>query len=206
MSKNKKLTYRELTENFLETKSDKDFTALYSRIKPGLRTYVYKLVKDNEVAEDITVNTLTKMWTKIDQYDPQYQITTWLYRIAFNASLGYIKDRKQKTSLSKLLQYGVEIDHSGSMPSALSDYITNYEDMKTESDYLEEQQELDEKYGQTLYAMKNLKEMYRDILVDRMLNGMKYEDLASKYDLPLQTIKNRIRRGKALIVEAVEGK
>ena len=39
-----------------------------------------------------------------------------------------------------------------------------------------------------------------------MLNGMKYEDLASKYDLPLQTIKNRIRRGKALIVEAVEGK
>ena len=201
-----KKTYRELTENFLETRSDADFTALYRRIKPGLRTYVYKIVKDNEIAADITINTLTKMWTKIEQYDPQYQITTWLYRIAFNASLGYIKERKQKTSLSKLLTYGVEIDHSGSMPSALSDYISDYEDQKTESDYLEEQAALDEKYGETLYAMKNLKEMYRDILVDRMLNGMKYEDLANKYDLPLQTIKNRIRRGKALIVEAVEGK
>lgn len=201
-----KKTYRELTETFLETRSDADFTALYRRIKPGLRTYVYKIVKDNEIAEDITINTLTKMWTKIEQYDPQYQITTWLYRIAFNASLGYIKERKQKTSLSKLLTYGVEIDHSGSMPSALSDYISDYEDQKTESDYLEEQAALDAKYGETLYAMKNLKEMYRDILVDRMLNGMKYEDLANKYDLPLQTIKNRIRRGKALIVEAVEGK
>ena len=201
-----KKTYRELTETFLETRSDADFTALYRRIKPGLRTYVYKIVKDNEIAEDITINTLTKMWTKIEQYDPQYQITTWLYRIAFNASLGYIKERKQKTSLSKLLTYGAEIDHSGSMPSALSDYISDYEDQKTESDYLEEQAALDAKYGETLYAMKNLKEMYRDILVDRMLNGMKYEDLANKYDLPLQTIKNRIRRGKALIVEAVEGK
>jgi RNA polymerase sigma-70 factor (ECF subfamily) len=205
MSK-KSPTYRELTENFLQTRSDADFTLLYSRIKPGLRTYVYKIVKDNEIAEDITINTLTKMWTKIEQYDPQYQITTWLYRIAFNASLGYIKERKQKTSLSKLLTYGVEIDHSGSMPSALSDYISDYEDQKTETDYLEEQAALDAKYGETLYAMKNLKEMYRDILVDRMLNGMKYEDLANKYELPLQTIKNRIRRGKALIVEAVERK
>ena len=52
--------------------------------------------------------------------------------------------------------------------------------------------------------MQNLKEMYRDILVDRMVNHMKYDQLATKYELPLQTIKNRIRRGKALIVEAVE--
>ena len=90
--------YRELTENFLETKSEKDFTALYRKVKPGLKSYIYKIVKDNEATEDIVGNTLTKMWTKIDQYDPQYQITTWLYRIAFNECLGYINDRNKKTS------------------------------------------------------------------------------------------------------------
>ena len=63
---------------------------------------------------------------------------------------------------------------------------------------------LQDKYIATLEAMQNLKEMYRDILVDRMVNHMKYDQLADKYKLPLQTIKNRIRRGKALIVEAVE--
>jgi DNA-directed RNA polymerase specialized sigma24 family protein len=74
----------------------------------------------------------------------------------------------------------------------------------TEQDYLEEDNALQEKYKKTLDAMQNLKEMYRDILVDRMINNMKYDQLAIKYNLPLQTIKNRIRRGKALIVEAVE--
>jgi DNA-directed RNA polymerase specialized sigma24 family protein len=43
--------------------------------------------------------------------------------------------------------------------------------------------------------------MYREIVEDRLINNMKYEDIAEKYDLPLQTIKNRIRRGKSLIIE-----
>ena len=43
----------------------------------------------------------------------------------------------------------------------------------------------------------------KDILVDRMLNGVKNKDLADKYSLPLQTIKNRVRRGKVLIAQEV---
>jgi DNA-directed RNA polymerase specialized sigma24 family protein len=89
------------------------------------------------------------------------------------------------------------------MSSSIKDLVNEYEEM-TEQDYLEEDNALQEKYKKTLDAMQNLKEMYRDILVDRMINNMKYDQLAIKYNLPLQTIKNRIRRGKALIVEAVE--
>lgn len=196
-------SYKQLTDNFLQTKSDQDFAKLYNKIKPGLTAYIYKIVKDSEMAEDIAVNTLTKMWTKIEQYNPSYGITTWLYRIAFNDSLGYIKKRNQTTSLSKLAEYGVEVNESGAMSSSIKDLVNEYEEM-TEQDYLEEDNALQEKYKKTLDAMQNLKEMYRDILVDRMINNMKYDQLAIKYNLPLQTIKNRIRRGKALIVEAVE--
>ena len=196
-------SYKQLTDNFLQTKSDQDFAKLYNKIKPGLTSYIYKIVKDSEMAEDIAVNTLTKMWTKIEQYNPNYGITTWLYRIAFNDSLGYIKKRNQTTSLSKLAEYGVEVNESGAMSSSIKDLVNEYEEM-TEQDYLEEDNALQEKYKKTLDAMQNLKEMYRDILVDRMINNMKYDQLAIKYNLPLQTIKNRIRRGKALIVEAVE--
>lgn len=196
-------TYKQLTQNFLETGSDQDFAALYNKIKPGLTSYIYKIVKDREMAEDIAVNTLTKMWTKIEQYNPSYGITTWLYRIAFNDSLGYIKKRNQTTSLSKLSEYGVEVSGTGSVSNTLKDLVLDHEE-KTEQDYLEEDDALQDKYIKTLEAMQNLKEMYRDILVDRMVNHMKYDQLATKYELPLQTIKNRIRRGKALIVEAVE--
>ena len=127
------LNYRELTENFLETKSEKDFTALYRKVKPGLKSYINKIVKDSEATEDIVGNTLTKMWTKIDQYDPQYQITTWLYRIAFNECLGYINERNKKTSLNKLAEFGIEVGDEGFIGGDISQLIEDSE-LKTEQE------------------------------------------------------------------------
>jgi RNA polymerase sigma-70 factor (ECF subfamily) len=196
-------SYRELTENFLTTRSEADFTALFYKVKPGLTTYINKIVKDREMAEDIAVNTLTKLWTKIDQYDPQYQITTWLYRIAFNDALGHINNRNKQSSLDALSDYGVEVSENGEfvnsahgLNGAIEDYV-----MKTEQDFLEEDDELMSKYGRALTEIENLKGMYKEIVIDRLINEMKYEEIAEKHDLPLQTIKNRIRRGKAIIEE-----
>lgn len=196
-------SYRELTENFLTTRSEADFTALFYKVKPGLTTYINKIVKDREMAEDIAVNTLTKLWTKIDQYDPQYQITTWLYRIAFNDALGHINNRNKQSSLDALSDYGVEVSENGEfvngahgLNGAIEDYV-----MKTEQDFLEEDNELMSKYGRALTEIENLKGMYKEIVIDRLINEMKYEEIAEKHDLPLQTIKNRIRRGKAIIEE-----
>ena len=73
--------------------------------------------------------------------------------------------------------------------------------MKTEQDFLEEDDELMSKYGRALTEIENLKGMYKEIVIDRLINEMKYEEIAEKHDLPLQTIKNRIRRGKAIIEE-----
>ena len=196
------LNYRELTEDFIQTKSEKSFTTLYNRIKPGLTAYVYKIVKDSEIAEDIAVNTLTKMWTKIDQYDPKYQITTWLYRIAFNESLGYIAKRNKKTSLDKLNEFGVEVNNAGATTVSLDEALNDFE-MMTEQDYLDEQNALMETYGLALEAMNGLKGMYKEIVVDRLINNMKYDEIAEKHNVSLQTVKNRIRRGKALIAEQI---
>lgn len=197
------LNYRELTENFLETKSEKDFTALYRKVKPGLKSYINKIVKDSEATEDIVGNTLTKMWTKIDQYDPQYQITTWLYRIAFNECLGYINERNKKTSLNKLAEFGIEVGDEGFIGGDISQLIEDSE-IKTEQDWLDEDEDLQNQYTGALKAIQSLKPIYRDIVIDRLLNNMKYEDIADKYDLPLQTIKNRILRGKRIITEELE--
>ena len=203
MTKIAKPNYRELTENFLETRSEKDYTNLYRKVKPGLRSYIGKIVKDAEATEDILVNTLTKMWTKIDQYDPQYQITTWLYRIAFNECLGFINERNKKTSLTRLQEYGLEVNDGGTVAIETIGSLVEDMDFKTEMDLWEEDNELQARYESCLRAMEQLKPIYRDIVVDRLINKVKYEDLADKYKLPLQTIKNRIRRGKSLIAESI---
>lgn len=198
------ISYRELAENFVATKSEADYLKLYKKVKPGLRSYIFKTVKDSAASEDILTNTLTKLWTKIDQYDPQYQITTWLYRIAFNECLGYIRERNRKYSLDSMQEFGLDVEEStGRITSNISELMEDYE-MKTEADYLAEDAEIDRMYESTLVAMDKLKPIYKNILVDRIVNEMKYEDLADKYKLPLQTIKNRIRRGRLLVIEMVE--
>ena len=192
--------YREMTANFLQTRSEESFTALFYRIKPGLTAYVNKIVKDREVAEDIAINTLTKLWTKIDQYDPKYQITTWLYRIAFNDALGYINKRNKKSSLDQLSEFGVEVNTAGT--TNINDLLLEVE-MMTEQDYIDEDNLIMEQYTNALTAMQNLSKIYRDIVVDRLVNNMKYDDIAEKHGITLQTVKNRIRRGKAIIAERI---
>lgn len=195
----KQITYRELSENFIKSKSERDYNALYARVKPGLRNYIANVVKDTEATNDILTNTLTKMWTKIDQYDPSYQITTWLYRIAFNECLGWIRQRNTKYSLEAMKDYGIEISDQYAHTSARDLLIES--EIKTEADWLEEDQDLTDRYELALTNIDRLKPMYKGIIEDRLLNHMKYEDIAEKYNLPLQTIKNRIRRGKSIIAE-----
>jgi len=198
----KQLSYRELSENFVKSKSEKDYNALYKRVKPGLKNYIANVVKDSEATDDILTNTLTKMWTKIDQYDPSYQITTWLYRIAFNECLGWIRQRNSKYSIDAMKEYGIEISDQFAHTSA-KDLLVERE-FKSEADWYEEDDNLQARYELALSNINNLKPMYREIIEDRLLNNMKYEDIAKKHNLPLQTIKNRIRRGKSIIAENME--
>ena len=195
-------SYRELSENFFTSRSERDYVELYNKVKPGLRSYIYNVVKDNNAADDILVNTLTKLWTKIDQYDQQYQITTWLYRIAFNECLGYIRKRNRSYSIDGMREFGVEITESNKLSYSAQDLLIEYHQM-SEQDYLEEDTHLQNQYESALESIKNLQPLYQTILEDRLLNNMKYEDIAAKHNLPLQTIKNRIRRGKTLIAEGM---
>ena len=200
-------TYRELTENYIETKSHADYTKLYNRVKPGLTRYIANIIKDGEMAEDIAVNTLIKMWTKIDQYNPEYQITTWLYRIAMNDALGYIRERNKSTSMDRLRDdFGVDINSQGTIESNSVQDLMAEAEMKTEMDFYDEEEALNARYELALEAIRDLKPLYRDILVDRLINNMKYKDIAVKYGINLQTVKNRIRRGRTLISEAVDAK
>ena len=162
-----------------------------------MRSYIFNVVKDNEVANDIVTNTLTKLWTKVDQYNPKYQITTWLYRIAFNECLAWIRQRNNKRSIDALADYGISTEKYLSKTSA-KDLLVEME-YKSEQDWIDENDHFMNQYESVLKSINNLKPTYKNILEDRLLNNMKYQDLADKYQLPLQTIKNRIRRGKAII-------
>ena len=202
MSKTNK-SYRELGEAFYKERNEKTYNELYNRVRPGLKSYIWKVLKDQEAVEDVLSNTLIKLWTKIDQYKPEYQISTWLYRIAFNESLGYIRERNKKYSLDGMKELGIEVSEGNQLNETLSMLIEDTTAMKSENDFWDEENELMGKYNLALSCINDLKPMYRDMLSDRLISKMKYEDIATKHNVPLQTVKNRIRRGKSLVASAM---
>lgn len=206
MTKNSELSYRELAENFFASRSEKDYNQLYTKVKPGLKSYIFNMIKDPEATDDVLANTLTKLWTKIDQYNPEYQITTWLYKIAFNECLSYIRKRNRKYSLDAMRDYGIEVAEGNHTTNMAENLLQESEDRMTEADFYEEDNILQAQYETAVDCINNLKPMYRGIMQDRLFQNMKYEDIAEKYEVSLQTVKNRVRRGKVLIQRAMSEK
>lgn len=203
MAKTSDLSYRELGENFYNSRSEKDYNPLYKKVKPGLKSYIFNIIKDSEATNDILSNTLTKLWTKIDQYNPEYQVTTWLYKIAFNECLSHIRKRNRKYSLDAMRDYGIEVTEANHTTNIADNLLQESEDCMTEADFYEEDNFLQAQYETAIYCINNLKPMYRGIMQDRLFQNMKYEDIANKYNISLQTVKNRVRRGKVLIQRAM---
>lgn len=207
MKKSKK-TYKELALEFKNTKSEKSFSDLYNKMRPGLWNYIYKIVKDPDVADDITSTTLTTVYLKIDQYDPNYQITTWAYRIGFNASIGFLRVNNKKVSMNVFTDKGIETDTTGNLPfqqTALnsSSYTT------VEQEHLEKEEKLTRQFNLTLEAIKSLPPMYKGYMVERFINKKQYNDildimLDKEKGINLQTVKNRIFRGRKIIQKQLE--
>ena len=201
-----KETSKTLMLDFQATRSHSSFTKLHKKLTPGLKHYIKGIVKDQDVTEDLLANTFVKIYTKIEQYDPQWQASTWAYTIAHRECLRWIKkERNPKVSLSFYNDNGSEAiyDEDDITVSNSNNVSEDYEEMKSESDYMQADILLSEQFECATQSIQKLKPMYRDVLQDNLINGMKYREISDKYNLPLQTIKNRIRRAKQLVADMV---
>lgn len=202
--KRSKKTYKELALNFKRSRTEKDYNELYHKMKPGLWNYVNRMTKDPDVTDDIVSTTLTKVYTKIEQYDENYQITTWAYRIAYNECIGWFRYKKGKISMNVFTDAGYDPTVNGNFS------IEEDEALKTESDFWDEEDELQNKLNLVKNAIKELPEMYNRYMAERFLNNKSYNDILDimsnkEKGIILQTVKNRIFRGRKLIQGKLKG-
>ena len=197
-----KKTYKELALEFKKTKSQKIFKELYEKMKPGLWNYIIKIVKDQDAADDICSVTLTKIYSLIDDYNPDYQITTWAYKMAYNDSLQHLNRQKKKVSMNVFTDKGVEL-------SPIYESENESGIPLTENDYLERDEIFQQKINSTIKAIYDLPKMYKTYMIERFINNKSYNDILeimSKHekDINLQTVKNRIFRGRKIIRKQLE--
>ena len=191
-----------LAESFVETRSPKCFKNLYERLKPGITNHCYLILKNQELAEDAFSNTMAKIWQKIHQYDKERaNFSTWCYNIARNESLLILKTGKRFFSHSD-----AEMEYF-SNKSTLGDLGGQYR-MEEDPLYssLFEDNTIDSVYESVLEEIRELPEIYREIMVDREINGMKYKDIAEKYGIKKRSIATRIRRARARIRKKMDPK
>lgn len=188
-----KETYSQLANEFKESRSNTTFSKLYIKMKPSLMNYIKGFVKDRDAAEDLTADTFSKVFTQIDKYHPEKgQITTWAFRIAKNDCLSYIKKQKRKTSLEYFNEKGITPSMGGEFVHGVHHY--EMEDIKEEQDFLDEYNEVQDKYNIAIDSIQYLSPLYKDIIHDRIIGGMCYKDIMFKHDDNIETYKEEFDR------------
>lgn len=190
---------QELAETYLKTESERDFVNLYERIRPGLLNHCRNIVSDPDIAEDALSNTLCKIWTKSYQYDPERaNFSTWCYNIARNEAILLLKTGSKYVSMS----YEGEGEASSEGHASLQDY----EDTITYSEAITgEEQKVEDVYNEVIERLYSLPPIYKDILIDREINKMKYKEIAEKYKMNKRAVSTRIRRARICIRKMFPG-
>lgn len=182
---------QQLALDFVDTRNERAFTLLHNRLKPGLKKFAQKYHQDSDIVDEILAITLSKAFVYVDKYDARWNFSTWIYKICQNECLMEIRRQNSLYSLDGMIDSKIPIK------------AVNNDDWKVESDYEffadEEVIQSDSLYSQVLDEIKNLPEHYREIIEDRVVDKMKYKDIAVKRGLKINTVRSRIHSAKRVI-------
>lgn len=157
--------------------SERAFTTLYNTYKPNIWFTIYNVVKNADVADDLTSVVFTKAYRKLDSYINHISFEMWLKTIAVNTSIDYIR----RTKNEKLNNYIDEDDNS----IQLSDIGKSPE----------EEIILQETVKLTNELIPTLKKQYRDLLEAR-IQGMSYKDISEKFALNESAVKSLLNKAR----------
>jgi len=168
----------------------------YEELLQNYRTAVYhlvlKIVRDANDAEDVTMETFGKAFRHLGRYSPQFAFSTWLFRIATNNCIDFVR-RKKLTTLS--LQGPAHLSEEGECTLQVSDEELN----PLEACIKQQRRE------QVLQAVAQLPAKYSKMLQLRYFDELSYEEVAAELQCPVGTVKANLHRGRALLLEVLQG-
>jgi RNA polymerase sigma-70 factor, ECF subfamily len=169
---------------------DRDlFSVLMSRYEKRLINYVYRITHRYEDAHDLTQEIFVKVYLALDRYDPKYQFSTWLFRIAQNSAI----DALRKKSIAEVpLARPTEEEPSGKEREFADAGISPYRALKNK-----------QLSAAIDTAVMKLPADYRELIQLRHFAELSYEEIASMKKLPLGTVKNKLFRARNLLKESL---
>lgn len=158
------------------------FAELVNLYKDRVYHVSYRMLGSRQEAEDVAQETFLRVYSNLENYDPQYKFSTWIYRIASNLSIDAIRKRKHNLSLD------AEITGSEGMEW--------HERLADPGKSPEEEILTDELQGEVQGAIMNLNPKYRAVMLLRYIEDLSLQEISNIVQLPISTIKTRIHRGR----------
>jgi RNA polymerase sigma-70 factor (ECF subfamily) len=162
------------------------FRVLVERHHPRIFALIHGLVKDRDEADDLAQEVFIKAYRSLSGFERRSQIYTWLYRIAVNRALDWLKTRgrRPETPMANLADTREEVLLRG--PG------------ETDSDTMRHE------LGQALEtALEGIPGEYRLALTLREEQGLSYEEMAASMGCSVGTVKSRLFRARMLLQKAL---
>jgi RNA polymerase sigma factor (sigma-70 family) len=175
----------------IENHNQKSYAELMARYKDSIYFMLLKMVNNRDDADDLTIEAFGKAFKNIRQYTPDYAFSTWLFKIATNNCIDFIrKKRKQTFSLDK----GFESDDG-------EDFVL---EVKSDAIGPEEKMMRKQKFEAMRDVVDKLKPRYKTLVELRYFQELSYEEIATELDLPLGTVKAQLFRAREFLFQIMK--
>ena len=181
-----------LINRALETGDPTAYNELMKLYRDPLYFMLYEKVGDQELAKDLTIESLGKAFKKLHLYVPNYVFSTWLFTVARNHCIDYLRKNKLPTvSIGKMM-----LDEDGKR--------TNFDLI---SDMLNPEQEMEKKQRIAILRqiVDQLKPKYRALVKLRYFKEMTYDEIATTLDIPIGTVKAQLHRSREQLFKIMSG-
>lgn len=163
---------------------EKAYAELLDRYRDAIYYMLLKMVNNKSDAEDLTIEAFGKAFKNITQYTPNYAFSTWLFKIATNNCIDFI--RKKKGNMVSLDQTSDEQESIGTPLQA--------DTPDPEEDMIKSQ-----RMALTRSVVEKLKPRYRKLVELRYFKEYSYDEIATELDLPIGTVKAQLFRARELL-------
>ena len=165
---------------------ERAYRELVRRYERPIFSLLYRMVRDRELAEDLSQETFVKALNAIESYRPEYKFSSWLFKIANNAAIDHLRRRELDTLSLEGSPHAVTPDAMEATALQIGDRAENALDIV----------EAKELGGEIERAIAQLRPEYRACILLRHVDGRAYEEIAEMLDLPLGTVKTYIHRAR----------
>jgi RNA polymerase sigma-70 factor (ECF subfamily) len=170
------------------------FREIIRRYERPVFSLVYRMVRDREVAEDLSQDAFIRVLNNLEKYRSEFKLSSWLFKIANNVAIDHLRKRQLDT-----------ISMHGSPNAATASEIeATTIDIESGGENALDEIEAKELGGEIERAIAKLRPEYRACIMLRHVEGRSYEEIAATLDLPLGTVKTYIHRARHELREALE--